>query len=224
MQLRQKIGIQKGDIEISVGDFLNKGPYSIKVLQFLRKNSILAVRGNHEDKFIRYHFHQILHPKKNPMRLDTLEEQIYAQLSDEDIRYLQTLPLFIQKKKLTVVHAGVLPQTKLENLDKKMAAKIMRVRYVDDEGHFVPLDKVDIQRHFWWSDLYDGRYGFIVYGHQPFYAPRLDRFSIGIDTGGVYGNKLTAAIFGECIAQMEIVQVASKAYAQRRRPWIVADL
>ena len=225
MQLRKMVGVASDDREISVGDFLNKGPASIETLRFIAQNGILAVRGNHEDKFIRYHHHQLLHPHKNPMHLDSLERRIYEELTHEDIAFLQSLPLYLKEERLTVVHAGVLPATKLHRLDKNMAAKVMRVRFVDDRGGFVPLDRVDMRRHFWWSELYDGRYGFVVYGHQPFFTPRLDRFSIGIDTGCVYGHKLTALVIEDgCIASMRIVQIACREYAKRRGPWIVANL
>ena len=32
VELRKKIGVKKEDIEISTGDFLNKGPNSVKTL------------------------------------------------------------------------------------------------------------------------------------------------------------------------------------------------
>ena len=54
-QLRASINPKKSDIEISVGDFLNKGPDSIKTLRYLKKKNILSVRGNNESKIIRLH-------------------------------------------------------------------------------------------------------------------------------------------------------------------------
>jgi len=48
--LRKKLAIQKGDKEYTVGDFLNKGPYSRKTLKYLQKNSILSTMGNNEEK------------------------------------------------------------------------------------------------------------------------------------------------------------------------------
>ena len=46
-----------------------------------------------------------------------------------------------------------------------------------------------------WADLYDGNEGFVVYGHQSFKEPKKSKHALGIDTGCVYGNKLSAVVF-----------------------------
>ena len=159
------------------------------------------------------------------MRLNTLEQAIYEELTQEDFVFLESFPFYRKVNDLCILHAGVLPDTHLERLDKEEAAKIMRVRYVDEAGRFVHLDDVDPTKHFFWSELYDGRYGYIVYGHQPFLNPRVDRFSFGIDTGAVYGNKLCAAIFEEGVAaRYSFVFLKTRAYAKRERPWELGDL
>ncbi len=221
--LRAKIDIKKEDREYCVGDILNKGPKSVELLHYVKEQGIFTVRGNHEDKFIRYHCHQ--KRGKNPMRLNSLEEAIYRELNDEDFAFLSSLPLFVRFGRLTIVHAGVLPKTDLEQLDKNTAAQIMRVRYLDEEGNFVHIDDANPAKHFFWSELYDGRYGTIVYGHQPFLSPRIDRFSFGIDTGAVYGNELTAIIFEEgdpvCYS---FVSLKTRKYVHKERPWEMGDL
>ncbi len=160
------------------------------------------------------------------MKFSAKEKEIYASLEEKDFAYLQTLPLFLRLGRITIIHAGVLPSTDLQRVDKKGAAKVMRVRYLDVQGEFVALDEADPTKHFWWSELYDGRYGYIVYGHQPFISPRVDRWSFGIDTGAVYGNRLTAIVFddGDEPFRYCFVDVAAKAYAKKSRPWIVANL
>ncbi len=228
MALRSKIGIEKEDREICIGDILNKGPKSIELLRYLRTHNIPSIRGNHEDKFIRYHLHEIeflVNGKKNPMKLGTLEQEIYRSLNKKDLEFLFSLPLFMRIGRLTLVHGGILPGTRLESMSKKEAAQVMRVRYVDEEGRFVHLDEVDPSRHFYWSELYDGRYGYVVYGHQPFLKPRIDRFSFGIDTGAVYGNELTAIIFEEAEPERySFVSLKTRTYATKKRPWEIANL
>lgn len=220
VKLRSLLQPKPEDREICVGDLINKGPHSLEVLRLVQNEKIEAVRGNHEDKLIRYYLHEKEKEqtgKKNPMRLDAPELRLYHTLTPQDFAFLFSLPLFIQFSSYTVVHAGVLPSTDLSHLDKKEAAKVMRVRYVDHKGRFVTLDRSDPRIHFWWSELYDGRYGTIIYGHQPFLRPRIDRFSIGIDTGAVYGNTLTALVIEE--VEPQFVQVPSRTYAKRSRPW-----
>ncbi len=219
MRLRQIIGPTKKDQEFCVGDFLNKGPASQEVLRFLQKSSIRSVRGNHEDRFLRYHQNRRF--TCNRVQLKEEELKLYHTLSLKDFDYLASLPIAIFLDHLTIVHAGVLPSTNLRALDKKEAAKVMRVRYLDEEGRFVHLDDSDPSLHFWWSEFYDGRYGKIVYGHQPFVVPRVDRWSFGIDTGAVYGNFLTAIVFED---DFSFVSVPSKAYAKKEAMWILPNL
>ncbi len=219
--LREKIAPSSNDLEWSVGDVLNKGPHSLETLRVLRNLGVQVIRGNHEDKYIRYHLHELERKKsgkRNPMKLSVEECRLYHSLESEDIEFLFSLPIFLRMEGWTLIHAGVLPSTSLERLDKEEAAKVMRVRYLTYEGEFVHLDRSDPKVHFWWSELYDGRYGTIIYGHQPFLRPRIDRFSLGIDTGAVYGNRLTAAVF-EDIHEIELIDVPSKAYAKRNKPW-----
>ena len=45
-----------------------------------------------------------------------------------------------------------------------------------------------------WADKYDGRFGFIVFGHSVFSEPKRFEYALGIDTGAVFGGYLTAAI------------------------------
>ena len=58
IELRSLIHPRPEDQEICVGDLINKGPHSLEVVCFIQKEKIQAVRGNHEDKFIRYYLHE----------------------------------------------------------------------------------------------------------------------------------------------------------------------
>jgi diadenosine tetraphosphatase ApaH/serine/threonine PP2A family protein phosphatase len=72
-------------------------------------------------------------------------------------------------------------------------------RYLNPEGQFVSLGHETPQDLFW-AESYDGRYGRIVFGHQPFPddpAPRRFPHAIGIDTGCVQGGRLSALVFKE---------------------------
>ena len=213
-----------------MGDFINKGPYSLKTLRYIKSQNILAIRGNHEDKFIRYSIHDNIekrYGRKNPMKLNSLEKEIYESFTSDDIDFLNSLPIFLRFGRLTVVHAGITNRIFLKKASKKDFAKIMRIRFVDEYGNFVPLDRVKDDGCCYWSEIYDGHEGFILFGHQPFLYPKIDRFSIGIDTGCVYGNRLTAAIF-DCVDEKAIIPSyrfvsikAKKAYAKREKPWLI---
>jgi len=77
---------------------------------------------------------------------------------------------------------------------KEQKDKILRLRYLDQDGNFVSFGKED-KNSIFWADVYDGNQGFIVYGHQWFQNVKINKHSIGIDTGCVYGNKLSAVVF-----------------------------
>jgi len=219
--LRSKIGVGRGDVEYCVGDLINKGPKSLELLEYVRKMGIRSVRGNHEEKFVRYHFGD---DSKWPVRLDEKELRLYRSMDKGTLAYLRSLPYVIQKGPITILHAGILPGCRLEELER-WKDQMIRVRYVDDAGRFVPFRRADPARHFLWSELYDGRYGHIVYGHHPFLSPRVDRFSFGIDTGAVYGNALTAVVFERGrVERYRFVSLRTRKYVAKERWWDLGDL
>ncbi len=69
VSLRKKIGITKDDTEVCVGDIVNKGKDSIKVLDLLIEKNIQSVLGNNEEKLLRYLEHEKSN-KKNPIEID----------------------------------------------------------------------------------------------------------------------------------------------------------
>lgn len=193
VRLRQKIKPKKNDIEVCVGDVITRGKNSIKTLRYLQKNNIKSVLGNHEDKLIRYLGHQV-NAKRNPIVLDEDEQIIIDNLNDKDIEFLKNMPLFMKFESITILHGGLQNHQNLNNLNKKDKAQILRLRFLDENQNFVSFGKENEQSVFW-ADIYDGNQGFVVYGHQTFDQAKENKRSLGIDTGCVYGNKLSAAIF-----------------------------
>lgn len=205
-KLRGQINPQKNDIEVCVGDLITKGTHSIETLRYIQKNDILSVLGNHEDKIIRYLKHQES-PKKNPIILDSDEQYIVDNLTSEDIALLRSLPLFLRFGDIIVLHGGLENSMIVENLSSREHQKLLRLRYLDFEGHFVAYGD-ETEDSIFWADLYDGNQGFIVYGHQHFQEARINKYAIGIDTGCVYGNKLSAVIFDvDTLTNYKIVSV-----------------
>jgi len=191
--LRKKINPKKNDIEVCVGDIITKGRDSIKVLKYLQEHDIKSVLGNHEDKLVRYLEHEY-NEKKNPIILDNDEKSIIENLDSEDIEYLKNMPLFLRFKDITILHGGIQNHQNLNNLTKKEKSKLLRMRYLDSEDNFITYGKENEDSIFW-ADVYDGDQGFIVYGHQWFKEVKQSEFALGIDTGCVYGNRLSAVVF-----------------------------
>lgn len=210
ISLREKINPQNNDIEVCVGDILTKGKYSVEILDYIMKNNIKSVLGNHEEKLLRYLKHQTS-PKKNPVKLTLDEENIIASLTEKHIEFLENMPLFLKFGTIVILHGGLQNRMDLNNLTKRDKEKILRLRYIDQDEHFIAYGH-EQEDSIFWADIYDGSQGFVVYGHQWFKEVRKSPFALGIDTGCVYGNKLSAVIFNDPINihQYQIIDVVSK--------------
>lgn len=80
---------------------------------------------------------------------------------------------------------------------QKKLSKVMFIRHLTKEGVFVPLKEgeteVSVEGARWWAETYDGAFGHIWYGHQPFSSVRHDTYATGIDTEAyAEGGRLTA--------------------------------
>jgi len=216
IKLREKISPKSTDYEVCAGDMINKGPYSKETLSYIIENSLSAVMGNHEEKFLK--FNSWLYRELGKVELRVKQKELFMSLDEEQHSFLATLPYFIKVSNVTVMHGGVWQDARLNGLNRKNISKIAHTRYVDKNGHFLSLEQKEKKDKFW-SEIYDGREGFIIYGHQVFKIPRFDRFSLGIDTGCVYGNMLSAAVVelkngGFATDEIEVYQQkAKKAYA-----------
>ena len=216
---------------IFVGDLLDKGPDSAAVVRRVRElattHNVVVVMGNHEDTHSRYRGHlvkNITTAKDMASRKPELPE-ITAELTEEDIAFLDTIPLFhhVPAHNILVVHGGI-PRSKrsipssmkaveqLNSKQRKSLKLILRTRYVDaKKGNFVSLGKEQYGDPYW-ADVYDGRFGHVIFGHQPF-MEGVEYFdhATGIDTGAVFGGTLTALVI-ESDGSRSVVSVQSKAY------------
>ena len=208
-KLRVKVNLSSKDKEIIIGDILDKGSSSNELLTYIREQNIASILGNHEYKYLKYKKHQdnfIKTSKKNPMTLDVNELNIFNNLSLEDFEYLESLPYFIKINNLTLVHAGLTNKIDLDTAKKKDLEKTLWIRTLDEKQRPLSLSD-DNQTAKFWSEYYNGNQGIVVYGHQPFDEVKIDTYSFGIDTGCVYGNKLTALIISNTQNPMENYEI-----------------
>jgi len=217
--LREKLDLKEGDKEIVIGDILDRGLYSNKLLRYIRKHRIASVLGNHEYKYIRYKKYEYLFEqigKKNPISLTNEQKKIYAELSDNDFTYLNSLPFFIKIDNLTLLHAGITNQINLQNTKKREIEKILWIRTLDQNQKILSLNDTNKTAKLW-SEFYNGNQGTVVYGHNVFDEVKINDYSFGIDTGCVYGHKLTALLINDTKNPKQtyaiIQQKALKTYA-----------
>ena len=99
-----------------VGDLVNRGPESEKVIEYVLENKIKSVLGNHD-----LHLMAILMGvKEHNDKKDTMHKILNKNKSIEIIEHLLTFPfakvLSHQNKKSLVVHAGILPTWSLNDV------------------------------------------------------------------------------------------------------------
>lgn len=237
--LIKKLELGRDDTVFCAGDFMDRGPKPAECVRLARESGFRAVIGNHDEKHLRWRRHEdrrAANPAyKNPMRPmppERLAEN--AALTAADIAWLEGLPIVLEALPgWLVVHAGLFPKLSLEAQlrDKETRDKLIRIRWVDKAGEFVPLeddtaaDGPPGSRP--WMEAYDGKYN-VVYGHavHSLSSPRVDvqthgpveTKTFGIDTGCCFGGALTALVI-EPQRCVEVVQVrARKAYAEPRVP------
>lgn len=193
--LLERIDISDGERLLLVGDVVVRGPDPVGVLHMLRSLDGRAVRGNHERRLLRW---RELHEGKKPR--DEADRRIYESkplartakaLDDGDWAYLEAMPLWIDEPahELRVVHAGLDPSLPIEEQSERV---LLYCRTLDERGR--PSEERDTGVP--WGARYQGP-PHVVFGHNALHEPQLHRWATGIDTGCVYGGRLTALVLDE---------------------------
>ena len=183
---------------IFVGDLINKGPASIEVLDYVITNKFECILGNHEWGFLKALENKVYRRK----RFETLYEEM-GKKRDTYIEWMKNLPLFIEDKHFICIHGGLEPNIPLNKQRPEIATRI-RTWGGDEEDMDNPADPP-------WYEFYHGEKP-VIFGHWAMKGSVLRENAIGIDTGCVWGGRLTAFILEE----NEIVQVP--ALKQYRAP------
>lgn len=214
-ELLQKCALREGDRLIFLGDLIQKGPDSAGVLHLVHtlsaSHSVQVLIGNHDEKFLRYLHHRVHNPEAASQMTETADfEALAGQVSEAEIDVLRNgfYSLRIPEAGLLLLHAGVPATTKLDldkrdfsysadySVDEKKALRLLiMTRHLTPKGDFVGLGKENTQTRFW-AETYDGRFGKVIFGHQPFIQaqPMVFAHAIGLDTGCVYDGWLSAGI------------------------------
>ena len=168
---------------VFLGDYIDRGANSKgvidRIIALTKQYKVTALKGNHEQMFI--HF------------LDDLETPLAASFAfngggatlasysnkvgdydipQEDQNFLHSLPLFHETEEYFFVHAGV-PNVPLKDLSQEHEHELLWIRCE------------------FFESIYDwGKT--IIHGHTPIDDCEILPYRINIDTGCVFGNKLSA--------------------------------
>ncbi|MDK2785515.1 MAG: serine/threonine protein phosphatase 1 [Thermotoga sp.] len=174
--LLEKLPLGKEDELVFLGDYVDRGPNSKEVVEFLmelsRHHRCIFLRGNHEE--------MLLNCVKNHSGCDLwyfngARSTVESFGGIDEIRkyldFFESTVYYYEKGNFVFVHGGVKPGIPLEEQD--------------------PFDLVWIREEFIYSENpLPGKT--VVFGHTPLEKPYVSSDKIGIDTGCVYGGKLTA--------------------------------
>ncbi|CAM9180383.1 unnamed protein product [Chrysoparadoxa australica] len=190
-ELIRLVDYSPGDLLLFLGDLVAKGPDSVGVIQMARELGAIGVRGNHEYEVLRWH-HIITSGEEIPPSAAASEHyEIAKRLSPEDIAWLKSCPWYLHSRDLDAlfVHAGFVSGIRLPRQNPRL---MMNMRSILPDGtvtskHF---------EHWPWARLWDGPLS-VYFGHDAERGLQMHEHAVGIDTGCVYGGRLTACILPE---------------------------
>ncbi|WIG93793.1 metallophosphoesterase [Myxococcus sp. SDU36] len=178
---------QPGDRVVLVGDLVAKGPDSAGVVRRAREQGFLAVRGNHDAHVLRWHAGRGPRGKK----LKPEHQQVLDTLTPEDWAWLEAQPLYRLFPELNVVavHGGLVPGVPLE---AQKEDELLNLRSILADG--TPSKRVDAGAP--WASLWQGP-ELVIFGHDAMRGVQRHPYAVGLDSGCVYGGKLSAYVLPE---------------------------
>lgn len=188
--LEEDQGLTEGEALIFVGDYIDRGPASKEVIDFLIEfeqrtpSDVFFLKGNHEEMFLDWLAGtqsesgvSYLHNggqeclESYGLSSEASPTEVCAQLPKKHRTFFEKLERYIVSEKHIFVHAGLNP---LRPLSHQFDEDIFWIRsaFIENIHSFQKT---------------------IVFGHTPFDEVKFHLpYKIGIDTGLVYGNTLTA--------------------------------
>ncbi|MBP3886614.1 MAG: metallophosphoesterase [Cellulosilyticum sp.] len=202
---QHQVHAKSGRIAVFCGDLVDRGPKIVEVLKLVmnmvEEGTAYVVIGNHDSKLQRK-----LHGA-NVKVIHGLEMTL-EQLDKESPTFIMKVQDFLDglvshyvfdEGRLVVSHAGL--KEKFHGRESKVIRDL--AMFGETTGK---LDEHGFPERLDWSKDYKGK-ALVVYGHTPRAEAKVSNYTINIDTGCVYGGKLTAFRYPE----QEIVSVKAKA-------------
>ncbi len=203
---------------VFVGDLVDRGPKVPEVVRLVMDSvnfgSALCVPGNHDAKFMRkvrgkdvqithglaetlaqFAAHEENHPGFSRLAADFIDDLVSHYVLDEG--------------NLVVAHAGM-----KESMQGRGSGAVREFAlFGETTGE---TDEFGLPVRYNWAAEYRGTAS-VVYGHTPVPEPQWLNRTINIDTGCVFGGRLTALRYPE----KELVSVpARNTYAEPRKPFL----
>jgi len=208
----------EGRKAVFLGDLVDRGPKTPDVLRLVMEmvaaGTALCVPGNHDMKLLRK-------LRGKDVQITHGLAETLAQLEKEPPEFVQEVAKFLDSLvshyvlddgKLVVAHAGM-----KQEMQGRGSGKVREFAlFGETTGE---TDEFGLPIRYNWAELYRGP-ATVVYGHTPVPAPEWVNNTINIDTGCVFGGRLTALRYPE----RELVSVSARhMYAKPARPFLPVD-
>jgi len=166
---------------IFLGDYIDRGPNPKGVVDYIldlrgRAVSVDCLKGNHESlllEFLEGADRMLYFINGGETTIESYESARAAPedplIPSEHLEFYKSLEPHLELNDYYVVHAGFRPGVPI--------------------NHQTLEDMLWIRESFIFSDFDFGKR--VVFGHTPFHEPLVMENKIGLDTGAVYGNKLS---------------------------------
>lgn len=203
----------EGRRAIFLGDLVDRGPNSVGVLKLamhmVDAGQAICVPGNHDIKLLRW-------LRGADVKINHGLEQTVAEFESQPDTFRQKVARFIDGQvshfvldggQLVVAHAGL-----KEEMQGRASGAVRDFCLFGDTGG--EIDDFGLPVRYDWAVDYRGK-AKVVYGHTPIPDPEWLNNTINIDTGCVFGGRLTALRYPEG----EILSVRPpQTYAEPIRP------
>lgn len=203
LDLLDAAGVGDADEIIAIGDVVDRGPDSGRVLDFFRTRPLASsILGNHERKHLRSARGEI-----EPAPSQKITREQLGDAYPDCLSLLATFPRHLELPEAILVHGFWEPAVPLEQQRDTVVVGTMSGEEYLTRRYTQP-----------WYELYDGPKPLVI-GHHDYRRdgrPLICRDRVyGIDTGCCYGTRLTGLV----LPDFRIVSVAARAdhWAETRR-------
>lgn len=193
----------EGRTAVFLGDLISRGPHSSQVvagvMEMVAHGSALCVQGNHEASYLQHLAGEEIDSGHGMQA--AIEQMAGSPLSFQELAhtFMAELPphLVLDQGRLVVAHAGL----KARMHGRQSADITGFARLGETTG---PTNELGREIHPTWAEEYDSQ-TLVVHGHVPVPEPTWTNKVLNLDTGCVFGGKLSAFRYPE----RELVTVAA---------------